>query len=144
MSMKVRVPRKMMSEINAVPYIDVMLVLLVVFMITAPMMVQGIGVELPRAGDEPLDVRDREPVIISVDREGRYFIDVGENRQEAKTLETVQGHAGRIQRNAPDTRFLVEGDEAVAYGRVVALMSALQNAGIERLGLVTEPPDSNP
>ena len=141
MSMKIRAPRRMMSEINAVPYIDVMLVLLVVFMITAPMMVQGIGVELPRTGDEPLDLDDQEPVIVSVDSEGRYFIDVGEDTHEATTLESVRERASRIQRNAPGTQFLVEGDEEVPYGRVIALMSALQGAGIERLGLVTQPPD---
>lgn len=139
---KVRPPRKLVAEINVVPYIDVMLVLLIVFMITAPMLTQGIQVDLPKSSSEPL-ASDDEPVIISVQRDGSYFINVGEDQQSTATLDTVRGHALRIQRNAPQTLFLVEGDTDVAYGKVIQLMSALQGAGIDRLGLVTEPPDTS-
>ena len=137
---KVRAPRKLVAEINVVPYIDVMLVLLIVFMITAPMLTQGIQVDLPKTTSQPITVDD-EPVIISVQRDGGYFINMGEEQESTATLDTVRGHALRIHRNAPQTLFLVEGDTEVPYGRVVALMAALQGAGIERLGLVTEPPD---
>ncbi|MBA3981802.1 MAG: protein TolR [Alcanivorax sp.] len=137
---KVRAPRKLVAEINVVPYIDVMLVLLIVFMITAPMLTQGIQVDLPRTTSDPITVDD-EPVIVSVRRDGGYYINIGENQQTTASLDTLRGHAQRIQRNAPQTLFLVEGDTQVPYGKIIELMAALQGAGIERLGLVTEPPD---
>lgn len=141
MTFKVRVPRKMMADINVVPYIDVMLVLLVVFMITAPMMTQGINLDLPNSNNTPLDSKDQEPVILSIKKDGSYFINVGENSQQSASLDTLRGHALRIHRHKPETVFLVEGDEEVAYGRVVALMSVLQGAGLQKIGLVTEPPE---
>ena len=137
---KVRAPRKLVAEINVVPYIDVMLVLLIVFMITAPMLTQGIQVDLPRTTSDPITVDD-EPVIVSVRRDGGYYINIGENQQTTASLDTLRGHAQRIQRNAPQTLFLVECDTQVPYGKIIELMAALQGAGIERLGLVTEPPD---
>ncbi|MCK0538200.1 protein TolR [Alcanivorax quisquiliarum] len=138
---KVRAPRKLVADINVVPYIDVMLVLLVVFMITAPMMTQGLQVELPKTSSQPITTDD-EPVVLTVKRDGGYFINVGESQQSSASLDTVRGHVERIRRNAPQTQFLVEGDADVAYGRVIELMSALQGAGVERLGLVTEPPET--
>ena len=137
---KVRAPRKLVAEINVVPYIDVMLVLLVVFMITAPMLTQGILVDLPDAASEPLDMQ-QEPVIISIGKDGTYYINVGEDQQESRSLDAVRGHALRIKTHAPETRFLIEGDKTVPYGKVIALMSSLQSAGITYLGLVTEPPE---
>ncbi len=138
---KVRAPRKLVADINVVPYIDVMLVLLVVFMITAPMMTQGLQVELPKTSSQPITTDD-EPVVLTVKRDGGYFINVGESQQSSASLDTVRGHVERIRRNAPQTQFLVEGDVDVAYGRVIELMAALQGAGVERLGLVTEPPET--
>lgn len=138
---KVRAPRKLVADINVVPYIDVMLVLLVVFMITAPMMTQGLQVELPKTSSQPITTDD-EPVVLTVKRDGGYFINVGESQQSSASLDTVRGHVERIRRNAPQTQFLVEGDADVAYGRVIELMAALQGAGVERLGLVTEPPET--
>ena len=138
---KVRAPRKLVADINVVPYIDVMLVLLVVFMITAPMMTQGLQVELPQTSSQPITTDD-EPVVLTVKRDGGYFINVGESQQSSASLDTVRGHVERIRRNAPQTQFLVEGDVDVAYGRVIELMAALQGAGVERLGLVTEPPET--
>ncbi|AJD47681.1 biopolymer transport protein TolR [Alcanivorax sp. S71-1-4] len=137
---KVRAPRKLVADINVVPYIDVMLVLLVVFMITAPMMTQGLQVDLPKTTSQPI-VTDEEPVVITVKKDGNYFINVGETQQTSSSLENVSGHVQRIKRNAPETLFLVEGDTEVPYGRVIELMAMLQGAGIERLGLVTEPPE---
>lgn len=140
---KVRAARKLVAEINVVPYIDVMLVLLVVFMITAPMLTQGVAVDLPKTSSGPL-ASDDEPVIVSVSKDGQYFINVGEEQQQSRDLETVRGHALRIMTHAPQTAFLVEADQDVPYGRVMTLMGALQGAGIEKLGLVTEPPDEAP
>ena len=135
---QIRKPRRMMSDINVVPYIDVMLVLLVVFMITAPMMTQGIQVNLPKTDSGPVSDQN-EPVVVTVGSEGGYYINVGEQQKQSSSLENVQGHVLRIMKNAPETLFLVEGDEAVRYGKVIELMSALQGAGVKKLGLVTEP-----
>ena len=140
---KIRVPRKLVAEMNVVPYIDVMLVLLVIFMATAPMMTQGINVDLPDSNSEPIDTTKDEPVIISVTADGSYYIDVGSDSRKSASLETVQGHALRIHKQKPSTLFLVEGDGQVAYAKVVQLMGALQEAGITQLGLVTEPQGSN-
>ena len=140
---KIRVPRKLVAEMNVVPYIDVMLVLLVIFMATAPMMTQGINVDLPDSNSEPIDTTKDEPVIISVTADGSYYIDVGSDSRKSASLETVQGHALRIHKQKPATLFLVEGDGQVAYSKVVQLMGALQEAGITQLGLVTEPQGSN-
>ena len=140
---KIRVPRKLVAEMNVVPYIDVMLVLLVIFMATAPMMTQGINVDLPDSNSDPIDTTKNEPVIISVTADGSYFIDVGGDSQKSSSLETVKGHVLRIHKHKPSTLFLVEGDGNVAYARVVSLMGALQVAGISQLGLVTEPQGRN-
>ena len=110
--LKVRSPKKLVADINVVPYIDVMLVLLVVFMITAPMMTQGIKVELPKTNSTPV-TSDNEPVVVTVKRDGSYFINVGGDTRESASLDTVKGHALRILKHQPDTMFLVEGDEAV-------------------------------
>jgi len=139
---RVRAPRRLMAEINVVPYIDVMLVLLVVFMITAPMLTQGVLVELPQVDNSPIDLRHQEPVIISVSKDGNYYINVGDDQKISSSLESIQGQVLRIQKHAPDTRFLVEGDRDVAYGKVIILMAMLQRAGLDNLGLVTEPPEA--
>lgn len=137
---KVHPKRRLVADINVVPYIDVMLVLLVVFMVTAPMMTQGIAVDLPKTNSQPVNLKDEEPVIISVNAQGQYFINVGDNKQSASSLDTVKGHVARIHRNKPETLFLIEGDEQVAYGKVVTLMAAVQAVGVEKLGMITEPP----
>ena len=131
--------RKMMSEINVVPYIDVMLVLLVIFMATAPMMTQGVSVDLPKTNSSPIASKD-VPVTISVSADGNYYIDVGDNKHKATSLETVKKRVQLIHKQKPGTLFLVEGDKNVPYGKVVTLMSELQSAGVGNVGLVTEPP----
>lgn len=138
-NLRLRAPRKLVSEMNVVPYIDVMLVLLVIFMATAPMMTQGISVELPATNSAPLDTSQDEPVVVSVNAEGRYFINVGGENRGAEDLATIRQRALAIFNQKPNTLFLVEGDQRVAYGRVVTLMSTLQEAGINQVGLVTEP-----
>jgi biopolymer transport protein TolR len=137
--LKVRAPRRVMSEINVVPYIDVMLVLLVIFMATAPMMTQGVSVDLPRADSAPIISKD-EPVMITVRANGSYFINVGEDSGATASLETIKERVLTIRKQKPNALFLVEGDQNVPYGKVVTLMSELQSAGVENVGLVTEPP----
>lgn len=138
---RTRARRKPMSEINVVPYIDVMLVLLIVFMVTAPLLTQGVSVELPEAASEPMDLKDDdEVVIVSVKADGSYYIDLGENAEEAVTLEFISRQVEKIMRVKPNTPVLVRGDKAVNYGSVVKLMTALQSAGVANVGLISDPP----
>jgi biopolymer transport protein TolR len=127
--------KKLMSEINVVPYIDVMLVLLVIFMITAPLLTQGVKVELPQAAANPVDTQDRETLVVTVDRAGQYYLD--DRRIGAEELhKKVSG----ILRVRPQTPVMVRGDRNVAYGDVVSAMTLLQSAGAASVGLITEPP----
>jgi biopolymer transport protein TolR len=130
--------RKLNADINVVPYIDVMMVLLVIFMITAPMLTQGVNVELPKASAEPVDDKDSEPVIVTVNAEGEYFIDVGGDPKEAVSAETVQERISKIIASNPEKMLLVRGDRNVNYDKVVQLMVLLQQAGAPSVGLVTE------
>ena len=132
--------RKPMAEINVVPYIDVMLVLLIVFMVTAPMLMQGVKVELPQAASLPVGDQSDEPLIVSVKADGSYFLNLGADQEASQSLAVVQDKVSKILRRTPDTTVLVWGDKAVAYGEVVKLMTALQSAGAPAVGLVTENP----
>ena len=129
-----------MSEINVVPYIDVMLVLLIIFMVTAPMLMQGVKVDLPKATAAPVDNQDAEPLIVSVDAQGQLYLNLGQEEQ-ALTLATVKERVATVLRRNQDKPVLVWGDRAVPYGQVVTLMAALQEAGAPSVGLVTENPE---
>ncbi|MEZ7860696.1 MAG: biopolymer transport protein TolR [Parasphingorhabdus sp.] len=138
--MKNRKPkRKLVAEINVVPYIDVTLVLLVVFMITAPLLIQGVKVELPSADSAPLDTKNNEPLIVSIKADGSYWVDV-KGTNESQALAMIKERVAKILRQKPKTPILVWGDGAVDYAVVVNLMSELQLAGAPSVGLVTEPP----
>ncbi len=134
--------RKPMSEINVVPYIDVMLVLLVIFMITAPLLTQGVDVELPQANAEPLNQKQEEPVVVTVDRQGDLYIDVGEGRDKPVGPDDLVNRVRSVLKHKPKTPIMVRGDAGVAYGRVVEAMVLLQSAGTPSVGLITEPPES--
>ena len=136
-----KIKKKPLAEINVVPYIDVMLVLLVVFMVTAPLLMQGVQVELPEAPSAPLDDQQDEPLIISVDASGAYYINIGEQQKQARPMTQIQEMVAKILRNKPATKVLVWGDKSVPYGQVVSMMTALQSAGAPSVGLVTEPPE---
>jgi biopolymer transport protein TolR len=137
--------RKLMSEINVVPYIDVMLVLLVIFMVTAPLLTQGISVELPKAGAEPIaDVPDHPPLILSVDVEGNLYINVGDDEDQPMTGKEVVARVGAVLRNRPETPILIKADRAVAYGNVVGAMVLLQQGGAANVGFITDPLDTYP
>jgi biopolymer transport protein TolR len=131
--------RRLMGEINVVPYIDVMLVLLVIFMVTAPMLSQGIKVDLPKAAAEPIEPDELEPLVLSIDREGGMYLNLG-NPRAALTPERALEVASAALRREPKRPVLVKADTAVAYGRVVEGMVLLQQAGAEKVGFVTEPP----
>lgn len=137
-----KVKKKPMAEINVVPYIDVMLVLLVVFMVTAPLLMQGVKVELPAAPSAPLDDKQDEPLIVSIDAKGLYYLNLGKDEKLAKPLKQITDTVAKVLKQKPKTAVLVWGDTSVDYGLVVGLMTALQRAGAESVGLVTEPPKS--
>ncbi|NLC22774.1 MAG: protein TolR [Halomonadaceae bacterium] len=132
--------RKPMAEINVVPFIDVMLVLLVIFMITAPMLTQGVQLDLPQVSSEPIESQEeREPLIVSVDREGAYYLMMGDDEMTVG-LEELGDRVIILLERQPDTQVLVRGDRYVPYGEIVALMSTLQTAGVANVGLISEPP----
>ena len=136
--------RKLMGEINVVPYIDVMLVLLIIFMITAPLLTEGIKVQLPKAGAQPIPpemMKDSKPIILSIDENGRLFLNYNKPEDEPLTPEKVEAEAAAVLRRAPQTVVLVRGDYRVAYGEVVRAMTVLQRAGADKVGFVTQPPE---
>ncbi len=127
--------RRLMAEINVVPYIDVMLVLLVIFMITAPLLAQGVKVELPKAKAEPVAGNDRDTLVVTVDRQGRFYLD-----DRAVSAAVLKDKATRILRAQPQIPVLVRGDRAAVYENVIRAMVILKDAGASSVGLVTTPP----
>ena len=137
--------RKLMGEINVVPYIDVMLVLLIIFMVTAPLLTQGIEVDLPQANSEPIeDVVSQEPLVLSVDAEGNLYLNVGGGDDEQRSGQNVVENVKKVLERSPDTPVLVKADRHVPYGNVVGAMVLLQQGGAENIGFVTDPLDSYP
>jgi len=134
--------RRLIGEINVVPYIDVMLVLLIIFMVTAPLLTQGIEVELPKAGAEPIDpTENAEPLVLSVDRDGKLYLNVGEDESNPLEASRVIRLASVVLERRPDTPVLVKADFRVPYGDVVAAMVLLQRAGAAKIGFLTDPAD---
>jgi len=144
MAVGARGKRRLMGEINVVPYIDVMLVLLIIFMITAPLLTQGIKVDLPKAAAEPIAVQQNEPPLeLSIDAQGRFYLNVGANPKQPIDDQTALVRATAALRRAPQRTVLVNGDHAVSYGRVVEGMVILQQAGARKVGFLTDPPRPN-
>ena len=139
--MRHRNRKRPMSEINVVPYIDVMLVLLIIFMITAPLLSQGVKIDLPQVPSEPLPASDNDPVIVSVDAAGNFFINYGEDPDQPVSAEVLVNRVGALVKYLPKLPVLVKGDTGVNYGRVVQAMALLQGAGVKGIGLITEPPE---
>jgi len=137
--------RRPMAEINVVPYIDVMLVLLVIFMITTPLLSQGVNVDLPKANAQQIATQDKEPIVLSVDAQGNYFLNINSDPQQVVTEETVLTRVATALQAAKQQgskqAVLVKGDAQVDYGKVVQAMVLLQQAGAENVGLVTEQPE---
>lgn len=137
--------RKLMGDINVVPMIDVMLVLLVVFMVTAPLLTQGIEVDLPEANAKPIETApDKEPLVISVDADGNLYINFGDNEDQPTTGAEIVQRARIVLQAQQDTPVYVKADRAVPYGNVVGAMVLLQQAGANNIGFVTDPLDSYP
>ena len=137
--------RKPMSEINVVPYIDVMLVLLVIFMVTAPLTTQGVDVDLPSADSAPLS-NEEDPLVVTVNANGEIFVNTGMPRPGAEgtraTIFSLLDQAEKILEVRPDLPVFVRGDQGVPYGEVVRVMSVLQGAGATSIGLITDPVES--
>lgn len=127
--------KRLMSEINVVPYIDVMLVLLVIFMITAPLLTQGIKVDLPEAKAQPVPTQDRETLVVTVDRKGKYYLD-----DRRISPDALAKKVAAILRVRPQTPVYVRGDRNLAYGDMVEAMTLLQAAGASSVGLITATP----
>lgn len=134
-----RVKKPLKSDMNVVPYIDVMLVLLVIFMVTAPMLATGLKVDLPKVATDPVEVSTAAPALVSVRADGQFFLKLSEGSEQAMTLEQLKAALAEAQRQHPQLAVLINGDRAAAYGKVVELMGSLQQAGLQQVGLLTEP-----
>ena len=134
--------RHLLAEMNVVPYIDVMLVLLVIFMVTAPMLTQGIKVELPEISSDSINVDSAEPMIVSIKRNGDYWLKQGDKPDQQMKLADLTQTLQAVQQNQPKMQVLLNGDKNVPYGDVVKLMASLQQANILRVGLLTETPST--
>ena len=139
--MYVRKRRRPVSEINVVPYIDVMLVLLIIFMVTAPLVTQGVKVDLPKAEAQPLEEEAKPPLIASVDAQGQYFLNVGDSQEEPMSAIDLATLVAAHLQIEPETPVVVRGDGAVQYSEVVQLMVLLQRAGAPSVGLMTTQPE---
>jgi biopolymer transport protein TolR len=134
--------RKLMGEINVVPYIDVMLVLLVIFMITAPLLKEGVKVDLPDAGAKPIDpefLAKHEPLIVTIDARGRLYVNFGQNPDKPTSEATVSARTSALLRRDPQTPVLVKADTTVPYGTLMHAMVLLQHAGASKVGFLTDP-----
>ena len=139
-SSRQRRTRRQVAEINVVPYIDVMLVLLVIFMITAPLLKTGVEIDLPDADANPVAGETQEPLILSVDKEGSWYLNVGDTPDESISREQALVLATAAIRLNPDKRVMVQGDTNVDYGQIMQAMVMLQKAGAPDIGLMAEPP----
>ena len=132
---------RLVAEINVVPYIDVMLVLLVTFMVTAPMLTPGVPIDLPQASTEPLPVdSDSEPLVVSMNNEGELFMNLGGDVETPVTLGTIKDRVMKVLAAKPRTPVQLRGDMTLNYGAVMEVMSALQEVGVTSIGLVAETP----
>ncbi len=124
-----------MAEINVTPFVDVMLVLLIVFMITAPMLATGVAVDLPKTRAEPLPASDQQPLVVTIDREGQIYLGT---QDEPVAMDEVAPRLTAVAGENLERRVYVRGDDAVAYGKVVTVLAILQSAGFTNAGMVVD------
>ena len=132
--------RKLLAEINVVPYIDVTLVLLVVFMVTAPLLIQGIDINLPKTVSSSLEKKHEDSLVISIKSNGNLYLNLGSKKELQISKPDLSEKVSKILKQNPNTSVLVRGDKNTSYGEVVRLMSLLQKSGVSSVGLVTEIP----
>ena len=135
--------RKFIAEINVVPYIDVMLVLLIIFMITAPLIKQGVDVDLPTAPANPLGVESPEPIVISIDKNGSLYLSIASTPDSSISGDELVEQVQSALAKQPERPVMVRGDANGPYQNVVRTLVLLQKAKVESVGLVTEPEDTN-
>ncbi len=135
-----RIKKPLASDMNVVPYIDVMLVLLVIFMVTAPMLTTGLTVDLPKAETSALSVAQQQPAIVTLQADQHYFLKLGAADDQAMSLQELQALLSAEQSKNPALTVLINGDQNVPYGEIVRLMAGLQSAGLQQVGLITETP----
>ena len=133
--------RKLIAEINVVPYVDVTLVLLIVFMVTAPLLMQGVDVDLPQAPSAPLEENTNEPLIISIKADGSLYLNLGAASDKSIAIDLLEQRVSKVIKQALATPILIWGDKNIPYGKVVGLMTRLQSTGASSVGLVTETPE---
>jgi len=134
--------RRPISDINVVPYIDVMLVLLIIFMITAPIVQQGVEIDLPQAAAKSIPPDQEEPVVVSIDKKGDFYLDVGDQPDKPIDAQLMVNRVAAVRQLKPNVQVLVRGDRSVGYGKVVDAMVLLQRAGVEKVGLMTDQPEN--
>lgn len=135
-----RIKKPLASDMNVVPYIDVMLVLLVIFMVTAPMLTTGLTVDLPKADASALSVSQQQPAVVTIQADQQYFLKLGDADDQAMGLDELQAMLSAEQSKNPEMTVLINGDQSVPYGEIVRLMAALQSAGLNKVGLITDAP----
>jgi biopolymer transport protein TolR len=128
-----------MAEINVVPYIDVTLVLLIIFMVTAPLLQTGVDVDLPQAEARTIDPQQDQPIIVSINAEGRLFVDAGNEEDVEVDSDELTVRVTDALQKKPGLPVLIRGDKTVDYGKVVTVMASLKNAGVPSVGLMTSP-----
>ncbi|HET7314329.1 protein TolR [Salinisphaera sp.] len=141
--MRSRKKRRLTAEINVVPYIDVMLVLLIIFMITAPLLTSGVEVNLPQAPAKVLDMKDDHPIVLTVTANGDMSLNVGPSPDQPMSPDQIEQTVSKVLNERPDAPVAVRGDGASAYGNVVRGMVLLQQAGAEHVGLITDNVDKS-
>ncbi|RYD14080.1 MAG: protein TolR [Lysobacteraceae bacterium] len=135
--------RKLKAEINVVPYIDVMLVLLIIFMVTAPLMNLGVDIELPQSAAKSIQ-NDKEPAVVSVDQDGKLFLTLGAGEREEIEAEALVNKVSAFVKENPQLPVLVAGDQRADYGKIYQAMVLLQSAGVPKVGLMSQPLQEQP
>ena len=135
--------KRLVAEMNVVPYIDVTLVLLIIFMVTAPLVTQSVNVELPQASSKVVEPSDKEPVIVTIDAKGEIYCDLNEPPDQPIEETALVTKLASVNKYKPGTQFLVRGDTGVNYGRVVEVFALMQAAGLANVGLMTDSPSGS-
>lgn len=131
--------RRPISEMNVVPYIDVMLVLLIIFMATASVIAQGVNVDLPKAEAQTLETEEQDIMIVSIDKDGLYYLNVGDNPDTAMGGNEIAAIVRTRLQMDPSVPIVVNGDRSISYEKVIEMMVLLQNSGASSVGLMTDP-----